>query len=379
MNLQKVDGNNKTGNVGLEIGILILAACIFSTFSIGQAASNGWMITGGGKLFSQAFIRSGGPYVITYLNQESIYLSFLSVLFSFLGNKEAIVSFMNFILQIAGIFFFYLGTRRLFSNMFPLALAFVSGLLSIRFFPVVEDSSMHMVWGLTGIIFWMGSFALKKGRGIVIKRMILGILLGICCYIDMVGFFLLLTFFVSILFSKDTPVHDIKNIVVYYLNYILSAVYGFFVMFYLWNNFLFNQEVVQYWLKDKIQYLEMQSGLNQYSCLAVLLFLIAVFYVLKSPAAETEYVAFEAVALEQIVVEETVGCGSLEKSESETQDDIVSEQESVKTIKFIENPLPLPKKHVKKEMNYAFEPTSDQMHYDYNNYTLDDDYDLKDI
>ena len=56
----------------------------------------------------------------------------------------------------------------------------------------------------------------------------------------------------------------------------------------------------------------------------------------------------------------------------------VSEQEFVKPIKFIENPLPLPKKHVKKEMNYAFEPTPDQMHYDLNNYRLDDDYDLKD-
>ena len=30
-------------------------------------------------------------------------------------------------------------------------------------------------------------------------------------------------------------------------------------------------------------------------------------------------------------------------------------------------------------MNYAFEPTPDQMHYDLNNYSVDDDYDLKDI
>ena len=53
--------------------------------------------------------------------------------------------------------------------------------------------------------------------------------------------------------------------------------------------------------------------------------------------------------------------------------------EEPKPVKFIENPLPLPKKHVKKEMNYAFEPTPDQMHYDLNNYQIDDDYDLKDI
>ena len=50
-----------------------------------------------------------------------------------------------------------------------------------------------------------------------------------------------------------------------------------------------------------------------------------------------------------------------------------------KPVKLLDNPLPTPKKHVKKEMNYAFEPTPDQMHYDLNNYRIDDDYDLKDI
>ena len=70
-----------------------------------------------------------------------------------------------------------------------------------------------------------------------------------------------------------------------------------------------------------------------------------------------------------------------EIKETEVQELNVKEPEPeiAKPIKFIENPLPLPKKHVKKEMNYAFEPTPEQMHYDLNNYRIDDDYDLKDI
>ena len=44
---------------------------------------------------------------------------------------------------------------------------------------------------------------------------------------------------------------------------------------------------------------------------------------------------------------------------------------------YLYNGIPL--KNIKKEMNYAFEPTPDLMHYDYNNYSIDDDYDLKDI
>lgn len=46
-------------------------------------------------------------------------------------------------------------------------------------------------------------------------------------------------------------------------------------------------------------------------------------------------------------------------------------------VTFIPNPLPVPKKHVKKEMDYAFEPAKEKMHYDLNNYRPEDDYDLK--
>lgn len=47
-----------------------------------------------------------------------------------------------------------------------------------------------------------------------------------------------------------------------------------------------------------------------------------------------------------------------------------------KAIKFIENPLPGPKPHVKKEMTYDYEVPADKMHFDIekpnNNY-----YDIK--
>ena len=31
---------------------------------------------------------------------------------------------------------------------------------------------------------------------------------------------------------------------------------------------------------------------------------------------------------------------------------------------YLDNPLPVPKRHVRKEMNYAFEPSPDQMFYE---------------
>lgn len=50
-----------------------------------------------------------------------------------------------------------------------------------------------------------------------------------------------------------------------------------------------------------------------------------------------------------------------------------------KNLKLIPNPLPLPKKHIKKVMGYAFEPSKELMHYDLNNYNVNDDYDLRDV
>lgn len=38
-----------------------------------------------------------------------------------------------------------------------------------------------------------------------------------------------------------------------------------------------------------------------------------------------------------------------------------------KKIKFIKNPLPLPKKHEKKEMDYDFQVPPDKMHFDIEN------------
>lgn len=52
------------------------------------------------------------------------------------------------------------------------------------------------------------------------------------------------------------------------------------------------------------------------------------------------------------------------------------EEDKVKEIEFIENPLPVPKKHVRKTMDYAFIPDESKMKYDIQ-VKDNDDYDLK--
>ena len=50
----------------------------------------------------------------------------------------------------------------------------------------------------------------------------------------------------------------------------------------------------------------------------------------------------------------------------EDSDTIIQEDKaSKKEIQYIENPLPLPKKHEKKQMDYGFNPNDEQMHFDF--------------
>lgn len=368
MKQTSMDGNKKTGKILFEAGILIMVVNLVSVIGIWQSILHGWKVSSGGELFFQAFIQSGGNYVITYLNQESIYISFLSVLFSFLGNKEEIVSIINLILQLAGIGFFYLGAKKLFRFVFPLAIAVIGGLLSVCFYPITTDNSMHIVWCLSGLIFWIGSQSYSDISGKFLKRIVLGVLLGIFCYIDLAGFFLLATFILLALIAKEFNSENKKTQILYFIYFLLSIINGFFVMFYLWNNFRFDNVVLQYWLNDKFKYIIQEAGLNQYISLGLVLVVSVIFYAIKRSRKVV------AVPVAQQIVEESVSV-----EETTSVETVAQQPEAPKPIKFIENPLPLPKKHVKKEMNYAFEPSKDQMHYDLNNYRLDDDYDLKDI
>ena len=52
-------------------------------------------------------------------------------------------------------------------------------------------------------------------------------------------------------------------------------------------------------------------------------------------------------------------------------------EEKKKSDSFIEPPLPMPKKHVKKEMSYAFDPNFDMMHFDHEDMTGKDFFDLE--
>ena len=159
-------------------------------------------------------------------------------------------------------------------------------------------------------------------------------------------------------------------------------------MFGLWNSKLSDSTGYQYWLKDKFKYFSPNFGLQQYISLVIILAVLIIFYVLKR-FQNTEMISKPASAFGQTASTEEQKADDINESENSADPTSIdagteqmwednSAQENKKPVKFLENPLPVPKKHVRKKMDYAFEPSAEQMHYDLNNYRLDDDYDLKD-
>ena len=386
MNSQSMDTRKKTGKLLFEIGILIISITIVVGAGIYQAILNNWRVVSNGELFFQAFIQAGNTFRITYLNQQSLYIQVLSVFFSFLGNKEELVLIINLILQIWGIIFIFYGTKINCSYILSLMILFLSIISSIAFYPITIDTPMHFIWASCGFIFWICQLISSQMKGKYFKYLFIGFIIGICCYVDLAAIFL----FVSLLFMlMISDGYSIKEKGLQLLGYLLSVIFSYSIMFYLWNNLSFNYQHFLQWINERLSVFSSKTYLYGYISICILLILSVVFSLFKlqlkadadteSELAEEIITSNETATVEKVPENVHTSVEVSINTENNNESDNNIEPEVMKPINFIPNPLPLPKKHVKKEMNYAFEPSSDMMHYDYNNYRFDDDYDLKDI
>lgn len=386
MNSQSMDTRKKTGKLLFEIGILIISITVVVGAGVYQAILNNWRVDSNGELFFQAFIQAGNTLRITYLNQQSLYIQVLSVFFSFLGNKEELVLIINLILQIWGIIFIFYGTKINCSYILSLMILFLSIISSIAFYPITIDTPMHFIWASCGFIFCICQLISSQMKGKYFKYLFIGFIIGICCYVDLAAIFL----FVSLLFMlMISDGYSIKEKGLQLLGYLLSVIFSYSIMFYLWNNLSFNYQHFLQWINERLSVFSSKTNLYGYISICILLILSVVFSLFKlqlkadadteSELAEEIITSNETATVEKVPENVHTSVEVSINTENNNESDNNIEPEVMKPINFIPNPLPLPKKHVKKEMNYAFEPSSDMMHYDYNNYRFDDDYDLKDI
>jgi len=377
--------DKKTGKILLEFGILFMILNLLCAVEIWQSILHNWTIAGDSRLFTQAFISASGNYQITYLNQQSVYLSFLSVIFSFLGNKEELVLIINLVLQILGLLFFYFANRKMVGNVISLTITAVMALVSGYFYPVFSESSMHMAVFLSSLVYWicMKIVTVKVESKRILLYVIIGLCAGMIFYVDFTGVLPLLLVTIYMLLSEKY--HGKKELLVWFL---VAVAAGFGKVFSLWNSV--DSEGWNRWLADRQSFFQSVEFWRQYLAITGIYSLVAVSYIiyqiycLKKEETQEVYaevsVQEEKISLEepQMKIEQEQKIESVIKTEPQIENKEETSTEPEKTkVKLLDNPLPLPKKHVKKEMNYAFEPSADQMHYDLNNYRVDDDYDLK--
>ena len=82
----------------------------------------------------------------------------------------------------------------------------------------------------------------------------------------------------------------------------------------------------------------------------------------------------ENLSLDENGAEAWMEAEGMEKLQEENTEEIKI-QEAPKQVKYIENPLPLPKKHVKKALEYSVEPPEESMQFDIE-ISEEDDFDL---
>ena len=163
----------------------------------------------------------------------------------------------------------------------------------------------------------------------------------------------------------------------------LTIIVSMLGMIYLWNNCRLDISVFRNWFLERKAFMLQKESFMPYIFMTIVFFLQLILALIYNYQNKAEPVA-DVFLTEELQIQESKQVienrnenTCTEEPEEKEIANSDKEQEEKPKVKLLDNPLPVPKKHVKKEMNYAFEPSEDQMHYDLNNYRVDDDYDLK--
>jgi len=346
---------------------------------------------------------------------QTAYTNLNSVLFLFLGNKDFLMPMLQMLCQLVLLICLYCA-----GNALTGCLAGVIPALTVAVSPVfvqgMQEISPH---NMTAMLFgiWLLLYALfvrkeESGKWNYAKLTGLGIATGYLGYIWLPGILGLFMVFASVFMKKNTVIkHKIRDFAVFLATGVIT--YGLLSMLQSSN--------VAGIAMDVNQNLHAAQGVNWLLSHGILtlggiLFAISGFwhkeaknitlFILFAGVIVSRFAGFgygESASLSmvyQMVLSLMAGAGIWQmfmpdrsrvalagvpvlvepvvEEKTVAEDTLVAESVDVpkKEIVYIENPLPLPKKHEKKQMGYAFEPTEQQMHYDLE---LSDDNNFYDI
>ncbi|MCL2718660.1 MAG: glycosyltransferase family 39 protein [Lachnospiraceae bacterium] len=171
---------------------------------------------------------------IFFEGAASLYADVLSVMFAFLGNHEIMVYYLQFIIQILTIILIFFAIRFLIGVISAyVTVALVT--LSFCFGEAVRLYQPEVVYlFLWSLVFFLISFYYRLScRDIGLNEkaryfglIIIGFLVGVTLYFDLVGFLLFITgFYVLFITRNDLSQYIFKNFF-----YLIGFIIGFFVM-----------------------------------------------------------------------------------------------------------------------------------------------------
>lgn len=315
-----------------------------------------------------------------------LYVKLLYCLFWLFGNHITYGVYLQFVLQMGAMMLFYAAMRRLLDFVPAIAITtalfvfpqFMESLVTLN-----QQNLLLFILGmnLAGAAVLLGGtiHTGQKKYHTVIALLLVGMLGGISVYLEKL-YLAIPAVIVLVLLIAKRPKQAVlvQKRVLQLPLYLIGLCIGFGVVVLVKQQFAGQQYMEVFAEYDRVQLnggLFYSDNVMNYA-LAILLYTI--FAVVCAGLVTNSYRGKAVDGLEQKAELQIKDIESFEPAETESlrtesEQDAVSAQKE--KIKYLDNPLPLPKRHVKKEMNYGFEPDENLMKYDIA-VADDDDFDV---
>lgn len=370
-----------------------LAVCLFAA-AIGIRIYNMPVESYGlGIFFDAAKVESQNavPYTPgTGITQVYIYM--LRGLFLIFGNIWQVGTIAQIVLFILGAMVFYFAVRKVTGSIGSLLI--VGAMLCLPWFlPVTYSYGPQMLYFLlfgVGLYYthgfvWKAKESEEFGILFFMQAILTGVYAGVLVYLDIFSLILVLPMILLPYFLKDT-MGVLKGIGTFFLWLLSTAVgvLGCGITESVISNVTMDELALQ-WLLHGVkirQEMHIWLGIFMVATYIAVLVYFAVYLIFKRTTRQVRELDVEALLKNQIDAEQSEsGEVTAEVNEQKAKEvaplEVAAPQEETPpVVQFIENPLPLPKKHVKKNLDYAFQPDFEDMDYDIK-VSEQDDYDLK--
>ncbi len=328
------------------------------------------------RFLEVSFWKQGVTYPYFASTLTALYTGMLKLLFWFGGNREELVAVLQAVLLILTVWMIFSAIRKLWG-------IWVAAAATLGMIVFMQEISLLTVVTPGNLLLFLTSFyclsmgsALRHGissrRGIpvVFGFVGTGIVSGVIGALDSFGLLIFLSGVLLIVLTKKVPV-----------GFLLGNVIGCLVIG-IGKIELFGLELLApVWEYENTYFMEadwnpvMRWGMSSLvaGCVLAIFTLLGIGFTIrymvlaKKASAKTKKLEIPDIAVKDI------------ESMPVPKTRVIVEEEvsQTKEINYIENPLPVPKRHVKKEMTYAFEPDEVHMCFDLQELPEDADYDVE--